>query len=163
MYRIGVLSDTHLPDNGESLDFLTSLADTYFADVDMILHAGDVVSPSLLDHFSTCPVYAVRGNMDPGVAGIPFKRVVTVGRFRVGLIHGWGSSQGLEHRVLSEFSGYKLDALVFGHSHRPICQQQGGVLMFNPGSATDRRRMERHSVGLLEIDTQVNGRIIFID
>ena len=48
MVRIGVLSDTHLPDTGDALIFLQELAARHFADVDLILHAGDIVAPDVL-------------------------------------------------------------------------------------------------------------------
>ncbi|MCK4535476.1 MAG: metallophosphoesterase [Desulfuromonadales bacterium] len=163
MYRIGVLSDTHLAATSEALAFLVDLADSYFAGVDMILHAGDVVAPEILQGFTHCPVMAVRGNMDPATPGIPDKRVIEVGPARIGLMHGWGASYDLEERLLNEFSDAELDVLVFGHSHRPVCRFHDGILLFNPGSATDRRQAPYHSVGILEIGEKISGKIIRID
>lgn len=163
MIRIGVLSDTHLADSPESIGFLRSLYDEVLAPVDMILHAGDLVAPELLNVFDDCPVYAVQGNMDPTTPGIPLKRIVTVGDFKIGLMHGWGPPNGLVDRLLNEFSGAAIDCLVYGHSHRPACEMHNGILLFNPGSATDRRGMDFHSVGILEIDGAIKGSIIALD
>ena len=70
-------------------------------------------------------------------------------------------AEGLAERVRREFAGTPLDCLVFGHSHVPLCQWHDGLLLFNPGSATDRRGMPYESVGLLEVeDGKVHGRII---
>lgn len=161
--RVGVLSDTHLPDSGDALAFLTDLVENVLAPVDLILHAGDLVAPELLGAFDGYPVHAVRGNMDPEVQGVPLKKVFNVGGFTIGMIHGWGPLGGLEDRVYAEFASESLDCLVYGHTHRPACHYYDGVLFFNPGSATDRRSMAYHSVGLLEIDSEVRGTIIRLD
>ncbi len=163
MIKIGVLSDTHLLDSPEALDFLAALADDHFSDVDMVIHAGDVVAPAVLNVFGNLSVHAVRGNMDPAVPGIPMRKIVGVGGFRIGIMHGWGPPKGLEKRLLEEFSHDRIDCLVFGHSHKPVCVRRNGILLFNPGSPTDRRSMAYHSVGVLEIDVEINGQIVRID
>lgn len=161
MIRIGVISDTHLADSGESLAFLQDLAGRHFAGVDMILHAGDIVAPAALAAFSPCPVYGVRGNMDPAAPDLPHKRMLAVAGVRIGLIHGWGPPDGLIERVRGEFRDIPLDCLVFGHSHVPLCRRDGSLLLLNPGSATDRRGMPYESVGLLEVeDGVIEGRIV---
>ncbi|MGW8312365.1 MAG: metallophosphoesterase family protein [Desulfuromonadales bacterium] len=161
--RIGVLSDTHLPNNGDSQAFLLDLVASTLAPLDMLLHAGDLVDPDLLTVFTCYPVHVVRGNMDPVTPGVPLKKIVTIGGFTIGIIHGWGPPRGLEERVLAEFSSEALDCLVFGHSHRPVCHRRDGILLFNPGSATDRRGMPAHTVGLLEISDSIHGTIIALD
>ena len=161
--RIAVLSDTHLADSTESRAFLLSLVTELLAPVDMILHAGDLVAPGLLDVFAGYPLHVVRGNMDPATAGVPFKKVIQIGGFTIGMIHGWGAPEGIEERILGEFATVSLDCLVYGHSHRPACHRRDGVLFFNPGSATDRRDMACHSVGLLEIGDDIRGTILGFD
>ena len=127
----------------------------------MILHAGDIIDPGLLSVFAPVPVHAVRGNMDPATADTPPLRVISVAGVHIGLIHGWGAPDGIVARISREFAGIALDCLVFGHTHEPCCRRQNGLLLFNPGSATDRRRMPYESVGILEIeDGRVKGRII---
>lgn len=161
--KIGVLSDTHLPDSADAHNFLHQLIDDVLAPVDMILHVGDLVAPELLAVFSDYPLHAVRGNMDPPSPGVPIKKVIDVGGFVIGLIHGWGPVDGIEERIEKEFFGQSLDCLVYGHSHEPVCHRRDGVLYFNPGSATDRRNMSYHSVGLLEVGAEIRGTIIRID
>lgn len=161
MIRIGVLADTHLADNREGRLFLAAIAGSHFHEAEMILHAGDIVDPELLTALLPTPVYAIRGNMDPATAATPQKRVIHVGGLRIGLIHGWGAPEGMVARLLREFAGDRLDCLVYGHTHEPCCRRQDGLLLFNPGSATDRRRMPWESVGLLEIeDGRIRGTII---
>jgi putative phosphoesterase len=161
--RVGVLSDTHLTDSADARLFLYDLIDTALAPVDMILHAGDLVAPDLLNVFDGYPFHAVRGNMDPATPGVPLKKVIEVGGFTIGMIHGWGPPDRIEERIYAEFASIPIDCLVYGHSHRPACHRRDGVLFFNPGSATDRRRMAYHSVGLLEIGNDIRGTIIRID
>ena len=161
--RILVLSDTHLADTHESRLFLRSLIDMVAEPIDMIFHAGDVVAPELLEVFSDLPCHVVRGNMDSASPDVPIKKVIDVKGFKIGLIHGWGAAEGLENRILQEFLFHPLDCLVYGHSHRPVCKNYKGTLMFNPGSATDRRNMSYHSIGLLEIGSDIQGSIIRLD
>ena len=110
--RIGVLSDTHLPGSGDAQAFLRDLIENILAPVDMILHAGDLVAPDLLSVFDDYPAHVVRGNMDPPTPGVPLKKIINVGGFTIGLIHGWGPPGGLEERVYAEFSSVSLDCLV---------------------------------------------------
>ena len=161
MTRIGVLSDTHLPDSPEASAFLARIAERHFPQATVILHAGDIVAPDVLTVFAPRLVFAVRGNMDAAAPDLPHLRVVEAGGVRIGLIHGWGPPGGLVERVRREFAGTMLDCLVFGHSHMPLCERQGGLLLFNPGSATDPRQMPYASIGVLEVEEgQVSGRII---
>jgi len=161
--RIAVLSDTHLADSGDAHAFLQDLIENVLAPVDMILHAGDLVAPELLSAFDGYPIHAVRGNMDPAVPGVPIKKIIVVGDFTIGMIHGWGAPDGIEERAYEEFSSVSIDCLVYGHSHRPACHRRDGILFFNPGSATDRRGTAYHSVGLLEIGRDIEGTIIRLD
>ena len=161
--RIGVFSDTHLADSPEAREFLLDVVENLLAPVDMILHAGDLVDPALLEVFAGYKVHAVRGNMDPPAPQVPIKKVIDVNGFKIGLIHGWGPAAGLEERVHGAFRPLPLDCLVYGHSHVPVCHERHGIRFFNPGSATDRRRMSCHTVGLLEIDKTIRGTIIRLD
>lgn len=155
MLRIGVLSDTHM--TGYQPEFAEKLR-RHFAGVDMILHAGDLTSILVLDALEAPEVLAVRGNMDgpEAAANLPTKRVITAGAFKIGLIHGWGSPRGLAGRVAREFE--EVDAVVFGHSHRPTNLKKDGILLFNPGSVTKGFRGSG-TAGMLEVDQEITGRI----
>ena len=129
--KIGVLSDTHLKGVPEQLgESITH----HFRDVDMVLHAGDVVESTVLDYFSDRDVRVVAGNMDSWLLKEinPVKMVIPVENFKVGLIHGWGSPVGIEDRIRREFD--TIDVLVYGHTHNPTSHIRNGVLFFNPGS-----------------------------
>jgi putative phosphoesterase len=157
--KIGVISDTHL--HNYSLE-LKRIVDTYFGDVDMVMHAGDIVEMEVLDAFLTKKIEVVAGNMDPASVRnhFPVKKIIKVEAFKIGLIHGWGSPVGLENRISNEFT--EIDCLVYGHTHYPVNQIINGVLFFNPGSATEKRFTKRNTVGILEISERIMGKLIEI-
>ena len=148
--KIGVLSDTHIkaPDK-----VLNHILDDIFKDVNMILHAGDIVTSGVLDRLEERNVLAVCGNMDDYVIieTLPQIRTISAGTKRIGLIHGWGSKQGLQERILTRFEQDPPDLVVFGHSHVPFFGEVNGVLMFNPGSASHNIYFDECTVGILEI------------
>lgn len=163
--QVGVLSDTHIQRFEQAKELAERLLCGPFAEVETVLHAGDATIPEVEQSFYPLPWYAARGNMDHMLTDVPISQVVTLADKRIGLIHGWGSFANIERRVLQHFSGQDVDAVVFGHSHMPVCRKVGSLLLFNPGSATDRRSAPRHTVGLLRIKvgTAIQAEIIPID
>ena len=157
--KIGVLSDTHLR---EVTPGLRAIYDMYLADMDLILHSGDIVSPKIVRFFSKKPLHCVHGNMDPPELKeiLPRKRVLELGTYRLGLIHGWGVSQGIEDRLRPEFSN--VDIIVYGHSHRAANHVSDGVLFFNPGTATGFSSAGVQSIGILELGDSVHADIIIL-
>ena len=141
---MGVLSDTHLTHITQEFKVI---CEQFLAGTDLILHAGDFVSPDMVAYLGRGPFHGVHGNMDGFETKklLPGKKVIEIGRYRLGLIHGMGGPKGIEDRIRGEFSG-KVDAIVYGHSHRAANAVREGVLFFNPGSAsryTHRRRRRR--------------------
>lgn len=161
--RVGVLSDTHIHALMDAQCLADKLLAGPFADVEAILHAGDAVIDGLADCFVPLPWYAVRGNMDHSLYDLPISRIVQLAGKQIGMVHGWGPAGGMEQRVAAHFSERSIDVVVFGHSHQPLCRKVGSILFFNPGSATDRRKAEHHTVGVLSIGEEVSGEIIPID
>jgi hypothetical protein len=164
--RVGVLSDTHLAKNDDPAE-LGRLIDAHFADCPVILHAGDLVH---FDHFlqiipKDVEFIAVTGNMDERSTSeqLPVRRIVELGGFRIGIMHGHGAPGDVARRVYHELAPDKPDAIVFGHSHKAMNQMQGNVLMFNPGSPTDRRFAPYCSLGILELGETITGRIIRLE
>ncbi len=161
--KIGALSDTHLkkPD-----PFLDRILNQIFKDVDMIVHAGDIVAHSVLEVLEERGVVAVCGNMDDYEVAdhLPQVRRIAVGGKTLGLIHGWGSKVGLAHRILQTFVTDKPDIIVFGHSHEPFAGEIDGTYLFNPGSAGQRRYGGISTVGVLNLEgSLVEGSIITLD
>lgn len=159
MIKIGVISDTHIPLAASKLPDEVQVA---FRGVDLILHAGDLVELSVLDILNKlAETHAVWGNMDgPEVRkALPEKRIMKVGKFMIGLIHGCGPPFNLIKSVINEFS-QKMDIIVFGHSHSPVNEVRDGTLFFNPGSPTDKTFAKYNSYGILTMTDEVKGEII---
>lgn len=103
------------------------------------------------------------GNMDSREVKnrLPEKKIVEVGEFKIGLIHGWGSPNGLEKKVAESFQN--VACVVFGHSHRDFNKIIDGVLIFNPGAFSSSFFSTRNSsIGLLNIGEKIEGEIIKI-
>ena len=127
--KIGVLSDTHLYQVSQAL---IHIYDTHLSRVDMIIHAGDIVSPNIIDFLERKVFHGVQGNMDPleTKALLPDKKVIVVGRHRLGIVHGWGAGAGLEDRILPLFEN--VDAIIYGHSHIAANHVKEGILFLIP-------------------------------
>lgn len=137
--RILVLGDTHIP------DFAPRLPKTlgrYVRSADLILHTGDVTSPSVLDELAEhAPVHAALGNDDgPDVEawGARFEVRLELDGLRIAMLHDGGRRDGRQRRLARRFPD--ADLIVFGHSHIPIDTPVDGVRLLNPGSPTWKRR-----------------------
>ncbi len=162
MIKIGVVSDTHLC----AFEDLPKRLLTAFADVDLILHAGDLVNLAILEGLKKIAprVCAVWGNMDPPDVrrALPEKEVIQIKQFRIGLTHGCGTPFNLMKTVSEKFKDEKPHCIVYGHSHSPRNETHRGVLYFNPGSLTDKVYAPYNSYGLLEIDKKITASIVKI-
>jgi putative phosphoesterase len=140
-----------------------------FRRVDRILHAGDWTDLSVLEQLSRiAPVEGVAGNNDGAdvVRRFGYRRTIEAGQVRIGLVHGHGDGgrKATAERALAAFADEDVQLVVFGHSHIPLLEERDGVLLFNPGSPTDKRRQARYSCGLLEIDGErVRARHLFFE
>jgi putative phosphoesterase len=157
--KIGVISDTHLDDYDDKMKKRVA---EHFIDVDMILHAGDIIDLSVLEIFGDKEVRAVCGNMDNVSVRekFPENLLFELNGFKILLTHGWGSPWGIEERISSGFKD--IDCVVYGHTHKPANHKKDNVLFFNPGSAADRYFNSSKTIGILEIDKDIIGRIIKI-
>ena len=159
---IGVVADTHLRSSRVALP--RALVDG-LAGVDLILHAGDIVTEDALGLFEQlAPVRAVAGNNDePSLkAGLPLRRFLRLGPFRLGMLHGHGAGRLTARQAAEQTMAPLVDIVVFGHSHRAVRERLGDVLLFNPGSPTDPRWEPRASFGLLHVGDGVDAEIRYI-
>ena len=127
MSAVGVISDTHGLLRPEALAAL--------AGSDLIVHAGDVGAPEVLDALRRiAPVFAVRGNNDRGswAAALPATEVVEVDGLLLYVLHD-------VHELDLDPAAAGFCAVIAGHSHQPRAETRGGVLYLNPGSAGPRR------------------------
>jgi uncharacterized protein len=125
--RIGVISDTHGLLREEALAAL--------AGSDLIIHAGDVGKPEILDQLRTVsPVITVKGNVDTGAWGdaLPKTAVVEAGAVRIYVLHDI-------HELDLDPAASGFAIVISGHSHKPSRTESGGVIYLNPGSAGPRR------------------------
>jgi uncharacterized protein len=154
--RIAVLADTHAPRRWRSCPAPVA---EQLRGVDLILHAGDVCIPAVLDELAGfAPLRVVRGNNDgPDVAawGAPDTLELDTGGLRLAMVHDAGPAAGRAGRLRRRFPA--ADLVVFGHSHIPLDDSADGLRIFNPGSPTDRRRQPQGTVGLLNIS---GGRLL---
>lgn len=139
MTLVGLISDTHGLLRRTALEALSG--------VDCILHAGDIGKPEILDELSTiAPVTVVRGNVDreEWTHTLPHDTVVTLEGFWIYMIHSVDQMTFLPKAA-------KIDAVVSGHTHKPVIEEMDDVLYVNPGSAGPRRFMLPVSMGFLRL------------
>ncbi len=133
MIKIGVISDTHKKEIDGTLE---KICERYLKDVDIIVHAGDLISIKILEIWKDKKVYAVHGNMDDSDTkkSLPEKLVFSLENFRIGLVHGWGSPLGFPEKLLPIFENENINCLIYGHSHVPKKKIVGNILTLNPGA-----------------------------
>jgi len=155
--RIGIISDTHIPDRDGHVPGVVLDA---FKQVDLIIHAGDIVSLGVIDELkSVCSkVVVVVGNMDQEAVRkkYPVKLVLEILGHKVGLMHGSGPALNLPELLKDAFKEDDCDLIIFGHSHKPMNERIGVVLFFNPGSATDLTALY-NSYGIIELKERLAG------
>lgn len=154
MTVLGVVSDTHLPRFGRALPraLIVGLRN---ANVDAILHCGDMTDLLAVDLFSAiAPFEAVAGNNDGEAIRTRFgrKKILTVEGVRLGMVHGDAGKYAAPRNAVDAFAGEHVDVICFGHSHRPLYEQHADRLLLNPGSPTDKRMNPRYSFAILRID-----------
>lgn len=160
--KIGVISDTHIPRQAKELP---KIIFDHFKGVDLILHAGDLCIPSVLDELRqiTPNVEAVIGNMDDRTVTLPMKRLINAGGLKIALIHGWGAPMGMKNRIWNELKDDIPNVIIFGHTHQPEKATMHNVLFLNPGSPTDRMFTSVNSIALLNIeDGKADAQIIML-
>jgi putative phosphoesterase len=159
---IGVVSDTHIPKKSRDLPEAVMEG---LKGVDLILHAGDINKDYVIYQLEEiAPVQAVAGNTDDDYmcSLLGRKKIIDVGHCRIGLIHGDGEKGTTLERAVKAFEKDGVNCIVFGHSHIPFNEYRNGILCFNPGSPTDKRRQEHYSFGLIHIEERkINGEIIY--
>jgi len=154
--RIGLLSDTHVPEAEKALPPEVMEA---FQGVDLILHAGDIYIPSVLDDLErVAPVLAARGDDDYGSTltdeRVKEKHVLEFEGKTLWLVHQrpyYLMSPWWRDKVTSG-NDNSPDIVVFGHEHRTDMQQIDGILFVSPGSPTFLHYLRGlGTIGILDI------------
>lgn len=147
---IGLISDTHGLLRPQALRALDAS--------DLIIHAGDVGDPEILDRLKAlAPVFAVRGNVDsdPWALALPETEVVDTGSATIYVLHN-------VHELDLDPAAAGFHIVVSGHSHKHARTEHGGVLFLNPGSAGPRRFNLPVTVARLYLD-RIPWKVEFVD
>jgi putative phosphoesterase len=169
---IGVLSDTHIP---HRLPALPPGVAALLRGCDLILHAGDVEDPRILDPLrAIAPVHGVRGNVHWQYStgthdhDLPPAVIVPIAGHVVWLTHGhlnFGYTMldkvrhlrthptlaEVNRAIISRLARSRprqADLVVFGHTHKACAEWVDGALYYNPGAVcVDERSGEPPSLG----------------
>jgi putative phosphoesterase len=181
LITVGVVADSHIPDRVSELpkNLLNQLSDR---SVDLILHAGDICVPRVMDQLiEIAPVRAVRGNRDFLFSGkLPSILHFELGGVRILLAHGHGNwTNYLWDKVIMFTKGYSLEryrnylvnldpeakVIIFGHTHFSENCWIHDKLIFNPGSCTTAVQGRSPTYGILRFyqGSIVEGEIIELD
>ncbi|PFA70745.1 YfcE family phosphodiesterase [Bacillus sp. AFS015802] len=150
--KIVIVSDTHMPRNGRGLP---DRLQQDLTECDLIIHGGDFQTLDVYKEFvGYGELIAVAGNVDSAELQslLPKKRIVQKNGLKIGVVHGDGKGKTTEKRALEAFEEDEVDVIIFGHSHIPFSRFMKGVLLFNPGSPTDKRKLPYFSHGILTIE-----------
>ncbi len=135
--KLAILSDTHGLLRPQVVEHLKTAG--------AILHGGDINKPAIVEQLQQhAPLYIVRGNNDKEWAeDIPHDLTVTLEGITFFLVHN-------KKEVPADLSG--VDVVVFGHSHKYVQEEKGGILWLNPGSCGPRRFHQEITMMMAEIE-----------
>jgi putative phosphoesterase len=156
--RIGVISDTH--------GYLDGFVFHAFADVQQILHAGDVGEDRILDELEEiAPVIAVSGNVDFGVTPRrPHKWCGDLAGVRICMTHGHLlDARDYNKSALEFFAGENPQIIIHGHSHIARHDKYEGISFLNPGAACRPRFRDVPSVAIIEVRPDKSFEVTFTE
>lgn len=156
---IGVISDTHIPERAEKIP---DVVFKIFENVDMILHAGDLVSLEVLEQLeSLAPTKCVQGNIDSFYGlNLPKSDVIAVEGHKIGLNHGEVNPRGDTQQLKYIAMELGADILITGHTHWAFIKKFDNIILLNPGSPTVPR-LSDPSIMLLDVkEDSVESEIV---
>lgn len=135
--KLAILSDTHgllRPEVAEKLKA-----------ADVILHGGDINKQSIVDELRRyAPLHMVRGNNDKEWAqAIPHDLTLTLEGVTFAMVHN-------KKELPADLEG--VNVVVFGHSHKYVQEEKGGILWLNPGSCGPRRFHQEITMMMAELE-----------
>ncbi|MDQ6847127.1 MAG: metallophosphatase family protein [Candidatus Dormibacteraeota bacterium] len=147
MTRVAVLGDTHIPMRARDLPPRAWLL---IDSSDVVIHTGDVTDGALLERISEQrPLHAVRGNNDLRLDELPEHLLLDIDDVPIAVVHDSGPARGRRERLRARWPDARVVA--FGHSHVPWCEDDGELLLLNPGSPTDRRSMPTFTMAVMTL------------
>lgn len=146
--KVLIVSDTHRKNE----NFLKVLERV--APIDMLVHCGDIEgSEYLISQAAGCPVEMVVGNND-FFSDLPREKEFYIGKYKVWLTHGHTYYVSMGNEYLKEEARARgADIVMYGHTHRPVVDIEGGLVAVNPGSLTyPRQEGRKPSFVIMELD-----------
>ena len=135
--KMGIISDTH--------GLLREEVKERLKDCTYIFHAGDVDRPEILDELRTMGfLYVVRGNND-GYWAQNLRRSLnfSVGNVKFFMVHD---------RKDAAWELGDTQVVIFGHSHKYLCQEIDGRLWLNPGSCGRNRFVGEVTMAVMTVE-----------
>ncbi len=150
MTNIGVISDTHSLVRPEAVEALRGS--------DLIIHAGDIGKPAVLDELrEIAPLHVIRGNIDTWANDLPDTEFLEIDGKFIFVLHS------LADLDLDPVAA-GIDVVISGHSHKPAMHRDNGLLYLNPGSAGPRRFTLPIALAHMTIDgDQVDANIVELE
>lgn len=175
--KIGVISDTH----GNIAAFRRAME--FFDGADLIVHAGDVLYhpprmgfsegydiPAFADYLNelTIPIVIAQGNCDAQVyeelLQMPVQAPYAYAQFadiRMVINHGHLLNR---EDMIDTGRHYKAQYFISGHTHIPVLDNIGDIVLMNPGSpAISKYNVNGRPVPSVGIITENGARIISIE
>ena len=157
--KILLLSDTHRILRNVK-EIFQNLSDS----VEMVIHLGDCYDDmeGFVEQYNHLTFHQVLGNCDFNV-GKKKEDIIIVNNRKILLTHGSSQDVKYGYDELVEYAQQKeVDICLFGHTHYPIIQKFGELLLMNPGSTSLPRGVSSPGYGILDIseDGQVAASIV---
>lgn len=154
--KILIVSDTHR--NHDNLELVLEREKP----IDMLIHLGDAEGcEDYIEAMAECPVEVVAGNND-FFSDLPGEREIKIGDYKVLLTHGhyYYVNAGIGH-IRREAVARGIDIAMFGHTHRPILEEDEDVIILNPGSLSYPRQEGRRP-SYIVMDLDESGKAHFL-
>ncbi|HEV2527252.1 MAG TPA: metallophosphoesterase family protein [Thermomicrobiales bacterium] len=163
---IGVISDTHVYARG-ARRVSPHVHDLFRRfGCGLIVHCGDANVGEVLDDLAEiAPLVGVVGNNDDDELQdrLPKEAWFDVGPHRFAAVHGHGTARQ-SARTTAKTYARRASCVIFGHSHEPLIEAAHGAILFNPGSATDRRWHAHFGIGLIHVTTEaIRPELVLFD
>lgn len=155
MKRALIFSDSH----GQLENTLAVMKK--YTDAEAVFHLGDIEGDAdRLRRATAYPVYIVRGNCDY-YSDLPTQLIITFGGKKIGMNHGhrylnYGGIETFKYWAMEQ----QVDIAMFGHTHVPYLEQEGSLILLNPGSIS-RPRQEKHIPTYTVMDIDDRGEVHF--
>ena len=156
--KILIVSDSH-----GKMQNLRKAVDNMAGTMDRMIHLGDsLCSLETMEEIAGCPVDIVKGNSDSIMCAFPFSKVVQIEQYTAFLTHGhkYGGKWGID-AMKEDARANGAGILMFGHTHEPMIEPYGDVVVLNPGSISQPRQ-EGHQPTYIVMTVEEDGRAEYV-